>query len=241
MFSIIIQTKTRSVEWVFYFSHMKNVLIVLMLLCTLHAFNQEIASKKEWTPAIITLDGENIKAEISIDNRFFEGTLLVKEKHKIISLSPQNVNSFSVKETESADTLVFKSIKTTFLKRNGSKNSFLKETFQGDHFSLYSKFIPDKSSAPFIFPVGGGWVVYGVFSYIQDTEVLFLEKEGHAFQISVPKHGAYENYFTLKKKLFFEILEEKATSVKDYMKKNKKKLNYKPDIIDILQFANTLN
>ena len=67
-------------------------------------------------------DGHSKSAKIALNNDFFEGTLLVKEGEKIISLSPLQVDRFFVFRDQ--DTVSFLSIETRFLERQGQKKSF---------------------------------------------------------------------------------------------------------------------
>lgn len=188
-----------------------------------------------------SLEDTSIISDIAIDNRFFEGTLFLKDEEKIRTLSPQTVNSYVIQNEADDDSIEFVSVVTSYFKRIGAKRSFLKTTYKGSHFSLYSKFLPDKKSVPFITPVGGGWVAYGVYSYLKDEEVLFIECGGKAYQFTTPTSGELSrDYFKVDKAMFFKVLGERADLTKDYMKANKKKLRRRDDLIDIVKYCNTI-
>ena len=196
--------------------------------------------KVDWTPATITMhDGKSVTSDITLDNRFFEGTIVVNDNGKYLSLSPQKVGEFVVFVDE--DSVKFRSVQTRFLKWPGQKKSFLKEDYIGDRYSLFSKHIPDKKTSGFLVPVGGSWILYGVFQYLKDEEIFFLEKDGIAYQITTPyKDYEYEGVIKTDKKLFEKILGDDFRFVQQQIKSKKLKLRLKDDLITILEIANSL-
>ncbi|MEO1254752.1 MAG: hypothetical protein AAFY41_07700, partial [Bacteroidota bacterium] len=158
---------------------------------------------------------------------------------KYLSLSPQKVKEFTLLSND--DSIIFKSVLTRFLKRPGRKKSFLKENYIGTKYSLYSKHIPDKKTSAFLVPVGGGWIIYGAFKYLQDEEVYFLEKDGVAHQISSPfKDYEYEGVIKIDKNLIQRILGHDYELLKREMKTQKLRLQLKEDLNPILEIANSL-
>ena len=218
---------------------MKKVLLIILAV----SHGQFAFAQKEyttdWVEGKIFFHDSATISQIAINNYFFEGTLLVRSNNEVKSFSPELVAAFEIKAEESKDSILFISVPTKFLKRPGRKKSFLKSIYLDKYFSLFAKHIPDKKRAPFILPLANGWASIGVYSYLEDEEVLFLEFQGKAYQFTKPKSSDYRNHFTVDKKIFFQILGERKEPVKNYMKSRKKKLSSREDIIDIIKFANT--
>ena len=221
---------------------MRN-LLTLIIFAPIFSFGQNL-EKEDWSEAIlINKQGDSLVTDILIDNQFFEGTIICKYGDEYKSVSPESIKEFYVYDEMSQDTIQFKSRPTRFLGRPGSKKSFLKVIFQGSSCSLYAKHIPNVRSGFFILPIPapGGWVVYGVASYLADEEVLFIEYNDKAFQFTEPRNEElYANRFKSDKKLFFDVIRDKRDEVKEYMKEHKLQLKKRNEIVQVIKYIDTV-
>lgn len=215
---------------------MKTVASLFFIFLFLQAEAQ--LEKVDWASAKIDLGDTIIMGMVALDNSFFEGTLLVKDGERISALPPQKVKKFTVLSLN-REPLKFVSIETKFTKKPGPKPAFLLLNHKGETYSLYSKFLPDKKRSGLILPIGGWGLAWGVFTIILNEGVLFISQGQQAYQVSIPKE-LDEGFFKIDKKKFYELMGDRAEKVKSYMKRSKKKLFLKDDLIDILKFADSI-
>lgn len=190
----------------------------------------------DWIPAKVEMkDGEILHTNTIINNQFFEGTLITKTDERIITVSPQKLESFTLYPKDS-DSLYFVSTKTSFLKSNGIKASFLNEYYKGRNFSLYKKKLPDKNWIPLATPYTIGYV-----QYLQNEVTLFISNKEIAYQVSKPSGINYEKgKYKIERTPFFDAFGEQGTLVRKFVKKNKLNINRIEHILQILKYANTL-
>lgn len=184
-------------------------------------------------------DGSVVNAVIAIDTRFVESSLLVKESDVIKSYSPSTIDSFIVAD-QKGRTIMFESVKTKFVKNTSSIKSLLKRNLRGEPYSLYSKYIQSRKNRPaFIF--SNPYAAKGLHSYLRDDEVLLLEINNVAYQISKPKRSKLsKDFFKVDKWSFYRILGNRADAVKEYIKSEKKNIKKRYELIDIIKYVNSI-
>lgn len=197
------------------------------------------AQNLNWTEASIFIGDSSFKANIALDQRFLEGGLMVKEANRILSFSPRQVDKFITSSKAGDDTIEFRSVSTSFAGYSGIRPAFLMLNLEGKNYSLYSRFILKKKSTPFVLPTSPHSGLVGVYSYVKNNEVLFLEKEGIAYQIS--RNVELEpGVFKIDKKSFYYMLGDKLDAALSYCKKNKKKIYLKDDLIEVLSYVDSI-
>lgn len=107
---------------------------------------------------------------------------------------------------------------------------------------MYSKHIPDWKKVHLVTPVGNGWFAYGTIRYLKSAEILFLEKNGLAIQITKPKRSRYQernDLYKIDKHIFLRMLGGDHQRLLEKTGKKKLKPKRKEDLIQLIELANS--
>jgi len=222
-----------------------KILALALLLMVAQSHSQSNLDKIDWVPGKVNTGEVILTGGIAVDATTREGALLLKTSEGIKTYPPDKVASFFFVDDRkgAADTVFFESIQTQYADKRTDKKSFQRVVKKGYYYSLYKSYVPEKKAAGFILPMSG-WLVVGLFTFVESEEVVFLAKNGTAFQISrtrnILEEESYNSTPKIDKEAFYEVVGNHAEQVNDYIRTNKLKLRKVEDIEGIVGYLNTL-
>ncbi len=217
---------------------MKTLLALTMtfVLFTVSAQREEL----EWVRGMISIGDKRVAADIGYIMKAREGALLIRYQNKIKTFAPNQITSFAFIDPNEVegDSVVFESIETKYVDQAQTARSFQRVLQKGDHFSLYTQYLPAKKS---FFIAAYGAVGFG--SYIQQEKVLFLAKDGIAYQISYS--GKFEQveegeFQKVQKKDFYSIIGSRKQYIDYFIKKEKLKFQKMEDLCKIVEYLDSI-
>jgi hypothetical protein len=227
--------------------------ILLLLVGNLSAQNYKQFKKqqdKNWAQGTVYLaNGKSMKADVQLLISFTEGTLQVRKGDQVESLSPRVVTRFVYFDSLFHRIREFRSVPSKFRDRPGSKNIFLELIYEGEEYSLMSRFLPVAKTKLAIFPLPDWYIGYAIWTEGQLEQTLFVhKKEQYAHQITKRVKYLDDRFETrdpskVDFKLDSFILKELFTpahlkSMKKFCAQNKLDFNKQTGFTEALKYIN---
>lgn len=114
----------------------------------------------------------------------------VRNGNQVQSLSPRAVSRFHYFDSSFNKVREFRSVPTKFRERVGSKNIFLELLYEGEEYSLMSRFLPATQTSALIVPLPDAYIGWAVWTEGKLEQALFVYRRGkYAYQVA--KHIKY--------------------------------------------------
>jgi len=230
--------------------------LVGCLVCFIQVLSAQNYSKfkksqeKNWAHGTVYLaSGKVFEAELQLLINFTEGTLQVRKGSQNESLSPRAVTRFEYYDSSLQKVREFRSVPSKFRDRAGSKNIFLELIYEGEEYSLYSRFLPIAQTKLAIFPLPDWYIGYAIWTEGKMEQTLFVYQKGkYAYQITKRVKYLDDRFETRDvSKIDFEldnfIMKELFSaqhlkSMKKFCKQNKLDFNRQDGFTEALKFIN---
>ena len=206
--------------------------------------------EKNWALGKVYMaSGSIVETELQLLISFTEGTLQIKDGEQVASLSPRQVSRFVYYDSSFSRVREFVSVPSKFQDRNGSKNIFLELIYEGDRFSLMSRYLPVAKLGKAIVPLPNYYLGYAVWTYGRVELAMFVYDTNSKYAYQVTKRISYfDNQvetkneeridFEFDKHVLAELFGEDLNEMKKYCRENRLDFNSIKGFKEAVKYAN---
>ncbi len=230
-----------------------SALLLSCLVCTLSAQNYKQFKKqqdKNWAHGTVYFaNGKSLDVDLQLLVSFTEGVLQVRKGDQVESLSPRAVTRFHYFDSSFNTVREFRSVPTKFRDRVGSKNIFLELIYEGEEYSLMSRFLPVAKTGMAVVPLPDAYIGWAIWTEGKLEQTLFVHRrDKFAYQVTKniryfddkmqardPSKIDFELDNFIMKELFTP---EHLKSMKKFCTQNRLAFNRQDGFIEALKYIN---
>lgn len=193
--------------------------------------------------------GEIVETDLQLLVSFTEGTLQVKNGGQIASLTPRQVSRFVYYDSVFSRVREFLSVPSKVQDHPGSKNIFLELIYEGERFSLMSRYLPVAKLGGIVVPLPDFYLGYAVWTYGRVELAMFIHDADSKFAYQVTNRVSYlDNQletknpdridFKFDKYILDEIFGDDLKPMMKYCRENRMDFNTLQGFTEAVKFAN---